>query len=660
MKALFIVHAEHRCTLFSRFTLFVILLLLFAGCAPAETAVEVADSCQCEPTSGLVTDNASDGSKAEVEVDTCMEPRPCNPQNLNVTSYVDGSTRLTVQMENELRDKGTVYALLDIAPDGKNWDPAIKITVVLNKPAPRDNFALSILRWSVSGSRWQKEGTAIADKKGDRRAEGEISHTSLFAFVDETEEEAVEPEEPEEERVAVPDVVGWQLSEARQRLREENFDVSPERRSNADVEEGAVIRTQPRAGSEVDSGSTVTLIVSSGPDEPETVRVPDIIGLSGSDAEEMLQDSGLFVSGSRSEESNEEEDTVLEANPRVGTEVEVDSGIFLVLAVSVPIPLVEVPDLIGSPLDQAIRTLSDYDLAVRREIAVESSAPEGDVIDMDPGPGAEVDAGTAVTLYYAVPEPCHVPDVIGTYLDEATSILNDTGCLYAGEQIGVESSESEWIVLDMDPGPGWQVEPDTAVTLYYATPAECSVPDVIGTYEDEAGQILAEAGCTIGETVEVEAPYPYDQVDRVVETQPAAGSVIDSGSAVNLFVARQPVIEQNPQSDYNEGYDMGVFAEGLGAYSATILYDGGSVFSTDRLDGFYAGFSEMGGEIMSTIPLNSDWQAVLVTSFAAGEQPDVIYFPVQAESADYIVEVVSQLNEEFGLEVMLLDAYGMR
>jgi len=251
--------------------------------------------------------------------------------------------------------------------------------------------------------------------------------------------------------------------------------------------------------------------------------------------------------------------------------------------------------------------------------------------------------------------------VIGYYLDEATSILNDTGCLYAGEQIGVESYEPEWIVLDMDPGPGWQVEPDTAVTLYYAVAAKCEVPDVINYYEEEAWQILAEAGCTIGETIEVEAPYPYDQADLVVETQPGAGAVIDSGSAVDLFVARQPIIEQSPQSDYNEGYDMGVStANEFYAYSAIILYDGGSAFSTDRLDGFYDGFSEMGGEIMNTIPLNSDWEAVLVTSYAAGEQPEVLYFPVQGGFADYIVEFATQLNEEFGIEVILLDAYGMR
>ena len=64
-----------------------------------------------------------------------------------------------------------------------------------------------------------------------------------------------------------------------------------------DVAEGLVIRTDPEAGDEVRSGDTILLVVSQG---PEPVEVPDLIGLSPSQAETRLNDLGLEMNVSNS------------------------------------------------------------------------------------------------------------------------------------------------------------------------------------------------------------------------------------------------------------------------------------------------------------------------------------------------------------------------
>ncbi len=58
------------------------------------------------------------------------------------------------------------------------------------------------------------------------------------------------------------------------------------------VPSGAVTRTQPSAGSRVDSGSAVELVVSKG-EQPEQVRVPSVVGRSYEEAEARLEEVGL-------------------------------------------------------------------------------------------------------------------------------------------------------------------------------------------------------------------------------------------------------------------------------------------------------------------------------------------------------------------------------
>jgi len=64
-----------------------------------------------------------------------------------------------------------------------------------------------------------------------------------------------------------------------------------------DVAEGLVIRTDPEAGEEVRSGDTILLVVSQG---PEPVDVPNLLGLTPSEAEARLAELGLGINVSNS------------------------------------------------------------------------------------------------------------------------------------------------------------------------------------------------------------------------------------------------------------------------------------------------------------------------------------------------------------------------
>ncbi|WP_232662220.1 Stk1 family PASTA domain-containing Ser/Thr kinase [Pseudonocardia sp. TRM90224] len=98
-------------------------------------------------------------------------------------------------------------------------------------------------------------------------------------------------------RPTVPDIApGTPFAAAEKAIREAKL--SPERGEKRDreysatVAEGAVVRTDPPAGSKLPVGGTVTIITSRGA-PPDEIEVPDVVGSSFDDAERELERLGL-------------------------------------------------------------------------------------------------------------------------------------------------------------------------------------------------------------------------------------------------------------------------------------------------------------------------------------------------------------------------------
>nr|WP_281067140.1 Stk1 family PASTA domain-containing Ser/Thr kinase [Brachybacterium fresconis] len=70
--------------------------------------------------------------------------------------------------------------------------------------------------------------------------------------------------------VTVPNVTGHTLSEAQKTLGDAGFGLDTENEASDSVEKGRVIRTEPGANEKADRGSTVVIVVSSGPEESPT------------------------------------------------------------------------------------------------------------------------------------------------------------------------------------------------------------------------------------------------------------------------------------------------------------------------------------------------------------------------------------------------------
>jgi eukaryotic-like serine/threonine-protein kinase len=199
--------------------------------------------------------------------------------------------------------------------------------------------------------------------------------------------------------VRVPSVENLPERLAIKELNDAGLKANVDRESSDTVREGLAIRTVPREGAEVQRGTRVRLLVSSG---PEQIAVPDVTGLSRDSAEGRLRDEGLGVSVEEIE-SDEPEDQVISQSPAGGTQV--DRGSAVTITVSVGRPRVTVPDVTGlSPSAASSRLRALGLVPSRQERPVTNPDEDGQVLEQRPGAGAEVEKGRTVVIVVGVLE----------------------------------------------------------------------------------------------------------------------------------------------------------------------------------------------------------------------------------------------------------------
>ncbi len=126
----------------------------------------------------------------------------------------------------------------------------------------------------------------------------------------------------------IPDVTGRNRNDAVGILSGEGFVVQQTTEPSDTVGNDLVIRTVPPAGSLAQRGSSVNVIVSSG---PPTGEVPSVLGLTQADAEAAISAAGFVPSAQPVESSPENDGLVVNQNPTGGTTAQ--AGIEVVIQV---------------------------------------------------------------------------------------------------------------------------------------------------------------------------------------------------------------------------------------------------------------------------------------------------------------------------------------
>jgi beta-lactam-binding protein with PASTA domain len=209
-----------------------------------------------------------------------------------------------------------------------------------------------------------------------------------FAIYKATEAPAAPPQ------IAVPDVSGKSVETATRALENRKFVVrsEPEERASSEVDEGLVIETDPPAGDRADEGSSVTLVVSAG---PQQVTMPDVRQLQFSVAKEQLENGeGKFKVKREWVDNSADRGVVINSTPLVGAQVDVGAEVTLFVSKGE----VAVPNVVGQNVDDATAALKKLGFKVTTKDDAAATTPEGTVTAQSIPPDTSVSIGTAIEL----------------------------------------------------------------------------------------------------------------------------------------------------------------------------------------------------------------------------------------------------------------------
>jgi len=131
--------------------------------------------------------------------------------------------------------------------------------------------------------------------------------------------------------VTVPDLTNYVQADAEQQLKNLGVSVLVTQAVEPSVASGAVIRTDPAAGSQVAAGSTVVVYISR-PQVSTTTKVPSLVGMTTDDARTLLVQNHLGL-GSQSEQySDQPEGTVISQDPAAGSTAKLNGRVNIVVS----------------------------------------------------------------------------------------------------------------------------------------------------------------------------------------------------------------------------------------------------------------------------------------------------------------------------------------
>jgi beta-lactam-binding protein with PASTA domain/tRNA A-37 threonylcarbamoyl transferase component Bud32 len=263
------------------------------------------------------------------------------------------------------------------------------------------------------------------------------------------------------EPVAVPNVVGLKQQAAVNLITDAGFEPKVEHAANPDVEKGRVMSQNPDAGTRIQKGDRVTLLVSTGP--PQT-SVPNVVGMDYADAVQALDDANLKAK-KHEVFSQKRSGQVVAQNPKAGEQV--TEGTEVVLNVSKGAKQVQVPSVVGMSEADARATLQQAGFQVTSTSAPSDSTPQGNVSDQSPDGGTQAEKGSTVSITVSSgPSTTTVPDEVGQEKQIAEDDLKNSGFKVKVVNVAVSDPNQDNIVQDQDPAGGSQAPNGSTVTIF--------------------------------------------------------------------------------------------------------------------------------------------------------------------------------------------------
>ncbi|MEU4871810.1 Stk1 family PASTA domain-containing Ser/Thr kinase [Streptomyces sp. NPDC021608] len=264
---------------------------------------------------------------------------------------------------------------------------------------------------------------------------------------------------------------------------------------------------------------------------------PNFVNKTRAVAETMAKNTDLKPVFTQKPCESTAKGNICSQDPAAGKNV--NKGDTVNLVVSTGAPKVVVPTVLGKSLDEAKSLLEgdkyQFQVDTKQEV---SSEPEGTVLKQNPKFGDEVEKGTTITLTIAkAEEKATVPDVSNKSCDEAKAQMEQNDL--KGECVEVDTQDQNQVgkVVQTVPSIGSQADKGSKVQIQIGKstqPEQVQVPgNLQGMSLKDAKKALQDAGLNVGNIA-----GSQDDDAQVISSDPAPGSTVNKGQAVNLIAIK--------------------------------------------------------------------------------------------------------------------------
>ncbi len=295
---------------------------------------------------------------------------------------------------------------------------------------------------------------------------------------------------------AVPNLLNMTQTAALQTINEDDFfelgEVTTEYSDT--VERGKVMDQNPDPGKKAERGTTISLVISDGPEPKETVEVPDLTNKTSAEARKLLEERGLVaVNGDPVNSETVEKGKVAEQSPKAGTSAK--EGDTVTYHISMGAEEVAVPDVVNDYRDTAVEKLESAGFKVNETWEYNDTYGAGVVCRQSTAAGETLPKGSTVTITVSNgPEETtvEVPYVIGSDQSSATSALEGAGFTVSVVEQSSDTAAAG-TVIDQSPTGTISSNDSKSVTITVSTgPAAdqntTNTGDVPGNTEDESAE----------------------------------------------------------------------------------------------------------------------------------------------------------------------------
>ncbi len=266
------------------------------------------------------------------------------------------------------------------------------------------------------------------------------------------------------------------------------------------------------------------------PPAPDTVEVPNLIGLDRDAATQIVNEASLTVGTVTERSSPTRSGTVIGQTPESYARAPMGTEVNLIVS---KVNKAKVPNLMGIELENALKMIENASLMVGDIAEMESVSTPKTVISQSITAGATVSTGSKIDLVIAKPEETKVPNILGKTLEEAQSAL-EAAKLRTGRVDYEASGQPPNVVIKQSPEPNTAIPSNQTVDLTLSRGTSVRAPNLVGKEVKEAERMLKNLGLARGSISE--RPSTKEE-GTVIGQDPSPGTEVERGRSIDVVTA---------------------------------------------------------------------------------------------------------------------------